>query len=255
MRFTDFVGMEIESLEARKANYLRILEQSDDRNLYYRRKKGAIRYYWKWKGDTVEHYVSLARDGELIKQLQAKRNAEKRLKMVEQQIFCLKKLLKEYREDTNFNCVYGYNGVDVDECIIKKYEESKNPINKDHLRYDTGLGFSTRSKAELVIARILHNIGADFSYEEPLVIKNWQGMYKTVYPDFTIRLPSGKVVYIEYAGMFSNEGYRTHFFDEITEYFINGIMLGKNLYVIMEGKDGELDYNKLEKLFKFILTL
>ena len=83
----------------------------------------------------------------------------------------------------------------------KAFPLSQNPYKKAELIHDTGLGFFTRSKSEAIIARRLFAHGLYFEYEAPLRIMGLFGWWKNIYPDFTIYLDDGKVIYLEHVGL------------------------------------------------------
>lgn len=63
--------------------------------------------------------------------------------------------------------------------------------------YSTTKGDLVRSKSEVIIANLLEQAGIDYKYEIKLEYKNG----KWIEPDFTVTLPSGKVIYWEHLGM------------------------------------------------------
>ena len=118
------------------------------------------------------------------------------------------------------------------------------------MQHDTGLGFFTRSKSEAIIALRLHAWGIRFGYEEPLRIKGADGRWKTIYPDFTIYLADGRVVYLEHLGMFSMTAYREGAVERLGDYHAAGILTGRDLFLTMDGPDGELDTASIDRLIE-----
>jgi len=100
-----------------------------------------------------------------------------------------------------------------------------------------------RSKSEMGIAEILLYYEQHFQYEKALTLTKlhvnndgtaWSENV-TVYPDFTIFLPGGFVVYWEHCGMFDQDPYRSNNHYKFDLYYENNIFPPKNLIITMDG--------------------
>jgi len=81
----------------------------------------------------------------------------------------------------------------------------------ENTEYVTEKGERVRSRAEYIIASILHQLRIPYRYECALSING-----TTVYPDFTIRHPeNGETFYLEYFGMMNDPDYAAKAFNRI----------------------------------------
>lgn len=81
-------------------------------------------------------------------------------------------------------------------------------------KYVTKNNEQVRSKAELIIANLLYDLGIAYRYEYIYRRGGW-----TTYPDFTILHPrTGERFYLEYFGMMNQESYRNRAFEKIAHY-------------------------------------
>ena len=76
---------------------------------------------------------------------------------------------------------------------------------EDGLIHRTARGELVRSKSEVIIANLLHALGAAYAYEQPFI-----GLDGSVrYPDFTIdNSETGKRVFLEHLGMMTEPAYK-----------------------------------------------
>ena len=86
-------------------------------------------------------------------------------------------------------------------------KQSEKPSRREELKHTTSFGLLTRSKNEALIAELLHAAGIEFYYEKRLQIVDEQGKIQVIYPDFTIILADGSVIYWEHKGMMADPGY------------------------------------------------
>lgn len=122
--------------------------------------------------------------------------------------------------------------------------QSQNPYDRKKLTVRTKFDLWVRSKNEMHIAEALFDVGARFLYEARLELvkesvgANGKTVYNTevLYPDFTIFLPDGEVIYWEHLGMWELESYREDNVKRLTLYFENGIYPPKNLILTVDGK-------------------
>lgn len=119
-------------------------------------------------------------------------------------------------------------------------------------KYATERGEKVRSKSEKIIADLMYHMRIPYRYEYPVYTKG----YGTVYPDFTILIPkSRKEVYLEFFGMMDDIEYCEKNLQKIQELARNGIMLGKNLYIVFESLNTPMDTKLVKKMLEEILEL
>lgn len=133
---------------------------------------------------------------------------------------------------------------------------SENPYRREDLIHKTSYGLQVRSKGEIMIAEILYAAGFEFYYEKALKLMDENGNVKVVYPDFTILLGQGKIVYWEHKGMMGNADYFLHDQEKMLLYYQNDIYEPKNLIVTKDGADGSFDFEAIQRLvYGFLLPL
>ena len=137
-------------------------------------------------------------------------------------------------------------GTSEDSQIVR---QSENPNHTEELNYLTQCGLLVRSKSETFIADPLHALEFSFGYEQKLILKetavdrfgNASEREIPIYPDFTIYLPGGEEIYWEHMGLCDKYEYRDQGYRKIDLYYENGIYLGKNLIITVEGKGKTFD--------------
>ena len=160
----------------------------------------------------------------------------------------LKRLLKEWQPLAE---LYPEPGDEVGALREKKaFPLSQNPYKKEELIHDTGLGFFTRSKSEAIVAQRLFAYGLWFEYEAPLRIRGLFGKWKTIYPDFTIYLEDGRIIYLEHVGKLQEEKYQMRFLRKILEYHKNDYLISRDVFITMDGPDGSIDIAAIDALIR-----
>lgn len=152
----------------------------------------------------------------------------------------IKSLPKSYRET-----IEGLK----DDAALNEVVQSENPKHPEQLRVVCSTGLLVRSKNEMAIAEMLHLYDFQFFYEKALelsklhVNENGTAYIEkvTVYPDFTILLSDGSVIYWEHFGMMDKDSYRSEFQSKILLYYDNGIYPPKNLIITMDGPGKPFD--------------
>ena len=84
----------------------------------------------------------------------------------------------------------------------------------------------------MLIAEALYAVGLVFWYERRLeIVVCDDGKYYTeiIFPDFTIMLPDGTLIYWEHFGMMENPKYQEDNYRRLQKYLSNGIYPPKNL--------------------------
>lgn len=111
----------------------------------------------------------------------------------------------------------------------------------------TDKGERVRSKSEVIIANALAKHGIPYRYEYPVKLKN----YGVVYPDFCcLNVRRRKEVYWEHAGIMDDPEYAAHFVAKFNDYAQNGIVMGKNLIITMEGAGSPLNSKIIEQIIR-----
>ncbi len=124
-------------------------------------------------------------------------------------------------------------------------KQSENPKERDKLTITCSNGLKVRSKNEMAICEMLIFYKIVFRYEMALELSKitvrddgTAFMEKqTIYPDFTIFLPDGTVIYWEHFGMLDKDSYREDFKSRTLLYYDNGIYPPENLIVTMDGPE------------------
>ena len=141
--------------------------------------------------------------------------------------------IPEYQKLLNFRFIP--LNQELNDWMNSPYEKSNK--YSEQLIYDTGFGYSVRSKSELLIDYALHTNKIPFRYENPIELDNI-----IIYPDFTIRHPTtGEFFYWEHFGMMDDPAYIKNVFAKLNLYVINGIVPNINLITTYETKDNPLD--------------
>ena len=102
----------------------------------------------------------------------------------------------------------------------------------EHLIHRTDKGHLVRSKSELVIANILHQLEIDYEYERVC-----DGMIEPgrLRPDFSFVMPDGDLIVWEHLGMMDRPDYRRGWEWKRQWYERNGFVEGKTLFTSAEG--------------------
>ena len=154
-----------------------------------------------------------------------------------------------------YRCAVDYlKGLNESSDVI----QSENPFHREDLIYKVSNGLYVRSKNELAICEMLISLGVRFRYEMRLELKKFivdpdGSVYTEIvekYPDFTIFLTDGTVIYWEHCGLMEKQTYRNDFFDRISLYYDNGIYPPKNLIVTMDGNGKPFDSMAIRKIIE-----
>ncbi len=138
-------------------------------------------------------------------------------------------------------------------CI--QSESTKNP---EGLNVICSNGLKVRSKNEMTICEMLLLYGIEFRYEAALELSKITVrddgtavmVKKIVYPDFTIFLPDGTVIYWEHFGMLDKEDYRNSFAEKMLLYYDNDIYPPKNLIITMDGPGKGFDNQAIKRIIE-----
>ncbi len=126
----------------------------------------------------------------------------------------------------------------------KAFPQSENTKDRAGLKFRTSFGLFVRSKNEMLIAEALYAAGLEFWYEKrlELAVRSGSGYnIEAVYPDFTIRLPDGSIVYWEHFGMMDKKDYQEENYRRLQKYLANGIYPPHNMIMTFDGENMPFD--------------
>jgi len=140
---------------------------------------------------------------------------------------------------------------------------SENPYKREELKYPVSNGIKVRSKSEALICEYLLAANLNFRYEKALdlvyTFTDEAGFEHTaaerIYPDFTIYLPDGTIIYWEHEGRMDDEGYRKRNLHKIMLYYRNGIYMPTNFIITMEGKDKVFDTDAVLRIINGFIKM
>ncbi len=196
---------------------------------------------------------------ELVKKLAQKAYDKKISRLVENRIKQLQKLSDEYRDDEILK-IYESLGdarkelvVPVEptwEQIVDNWKEipyEGKPFSVDVPEIYSKRGERVRSKSEKIIADTFFDMGIEYKYECPILLKG----YGTVYPDFTIMSrKTGKEIYWEHEGRMDDPKYAESAVRKIDSYMKNGIIPGDNLILTYETSTFVLNDYSIEMMIE-----
>lgn len=119
------------------------------------------------------------------------------------------------------------------------------------LIHRTERGDMVRSKSEVIIANILHNLGLDYRYEYPLEGTLRPGIKS---PDFSFMRSSQKPIIWEHLGMLSNKAYAARWRKKMEWYVANGYTQDVDLFISEDDAVGALDSRRISIIAKIVLA-
>ena len=193
-------------------------------------------------GKVVPHYLKpdLISDRELIKLLMEKRNITYGLPILNNNLNILTNIPEELKIYDPLSTRYGHllskeYYLDDEVCVRDWFKEKenypRNPFRPEQLKYETKSGLLVRSKSEMMIADVLHDLNIPFKAEAPLTING-----KTFYPDFELLHEQfRKLIWWEHLGLLDAiPGYSMSAISKIDLYAGRGITLRDNLILTWE---------------------
>ena len=267
MRFIDVVKNEL-NFQKHLFNQLNKLSQIKDNGELSCaiRRAGHKNYYIKEKGCDQRKYVHKRNPIEMrrVYRLQAKGLGKFAAARIAKNIRLLVNLIKEFEEydlkrilddlPPELKTEKMQEGLWTHMDIKRTVKQSEKPGRRDELKHTTSFGLWTRSKNEALIAELLHAAGIEFYYEKRLELYDENGNIKVVYPDFTIILADGSIIYWEHKGMMADPGYEEMDRKRMRLYFLNGIYQPLNLIVTMDGPNGEFCGTEISSLISNLLV-
>lgn len=238
-----------------------ILKYAPEGRLFIRPRRKSRSYYRirKIKTDTGWKDVAenINKNPNMVMALTEKKIAEEQLRICRTNLKALEKLIKQ---------VHPYELDDIIEKLPAKYFEAwkmyleKLRQEQEHVEYIKAQSFAdshihvtingllVRSKSEMIIANLLYSMGIPFNYEERFPVPYDDGKY--IYPDFTIHLPDGSVIYWEHLGMLNMKSYCERNATKLHHYQMNEVYIGKNLILTQDDKHGNCDSAFIAELIK-----
>ena len=240
----------------------KVLEAAPEGNLYFQMtgKNTSPVPYLERQVNGKRTRTSLRKaDPKVIKAMLFKKYAKHLVRTVENNLAALKHAeryrpltenLKAYGGETFHACREYFFGKEAENEMFERLAERQNNYKPEHLNIKMELG-SFRSREEYIVAFVLNELGLRFKYEAPLQL----GAYCR-YPDFTVLHPhTGKLVYLEVAGLLSDPEYRKALLRRIEEYAGEGLLLGRDLFILAPAENGGIDQAALASLLKGICGL
>lgn len=224
---------------------------------------GIPRYYHMTsKGDTKGKYI-LKEDYDLAKQLAQKDYEKKVYQRAKTELEDIEQFLNKHKNE-NPESVYEelkrYRKELVTPIIIpnemyaRQWEEEEfvtNPYYQEEKVYPTKKNELVRSKSEVMIADMYHELGIPYRYEAKLQLNNG----KIKYPDFTLlNIRTKEIIYHEHLGLMDDENYRKTNLIKLDEYRRNGIYFGKNLIITYEAEGCYLNIREIRNMCQELLN-
>ena len=216
--------------------------------LRYRLMEGVVRYFTTDPNTNKEIYIK-KKDMNKVYQLKYRRVLEEAIASIENNLALQRDFLEKYKTYDPAACQsrLGKAYQDAPEVLHQmggrrqKRESYQNNYRREDLIHTTSFGMMFRSKSEAMIAEMLHKAGIPFFYESKLVLHDEWGEPHYYYPDFTIVLPDGRVIYWEHFGRMDSSEYRDKNYKKLAVYHFNDIYPPSNLIITMESRKGGMD--------------
>lgn len=252
MRLLQLIKEDIKTQQHLLDIYRKTLFRLPTGTLRYRVMNGHVRYF---RYNPVTKKVTYLRDSDrdLVYSLKQRRLLEEAIHTMEKNLKVEENLLKSYQPYDPVSCQARLGKVyqDAPELFHEKNgkhtkkESHQNPYRQEDLIHKTSFGMVCRSKSEAMIADLLYKAGIPFRYEARLVLYDEWGEKHVYYPDFTIELPDGSVMYWEHFGRMDLPDYRQKNFKRLANYHYNGIYPPNNLIITMESHKGGIDVSAI----------
>ena len=252
--FVTQMKLEKKRLEWQISNAKKKLDSAPDGSLTIRKRKRGMSFYRNTTthrgSEKIRKQANITRNAGLIRQLTEKAIQKKVLLRGQCNLFYLNKLLDHY-QPTELNLVKSELGdtyQEAFELLQMEYLErqrnvdySKAPFDPRFHVHETDCGELVRSKSEQIILNALtphHEFITH--YEEDFLYEVYVDGLGKVYPDFTIILPNGKRIIWEHFGRLDDPNYCRKNALKLCLYQRNGYVLGDNLIITMDDKNGNI---------------
>lgn len=257
MRLLQMLKEDIKTQQHLLEIYRKALSTLPKGKLRYRMMNGRVRYF-RYNPETGKVTYLKDADKELVHKLKYRRVTEEAIRTIESNLNVEEKLLETYQPYDPVSCQMRLGKVyqDAPELFYekkgkhRKRENYQNSYRKEDLIHKTSFGMLCRSKSEAMIADLLYKAGIPFYYEARLILYDEWGEKQVYYPDFTIELPDGSVIYWEHFGRMDLPDYRQKNFKRIANYHYNDIYPPNNLIITMESRKGGIDANAILRIIE-----
>lgn len=249
-------------LEKLELEINKTLVQSPEGKLRVSKCNGVPTYYQITNSkDTCGTYLS-KKEPKAIRQLAQKDYLQKLQKEAKEELADIEMFLSKHGEkqlEEIYESLNEYRKklvipwVITDEMYIEQWKKEPYETSLYHQEekvYLTKNDELVRSKSEMLLADMYHELGIPYRYEAQLVLKNG----KKKYPDFTLLNPkTQEVVYHEHLGLIDKEEYRQSNMEKLDEYRRNEIYQGKNLIVTYEGEGSYFNIREIREMVSAII--
>ena len=234
------------------------------KRLFMSRSKGGHNYFYYREPSAKKPVYIKSGDSKLIRRISYGRYLEEYEKILERNIALIDRALpalKNYDHESvleSLPVTYRRAIEIISEKEPAPVIQSQNPKHPEQLVYKASNGLMLRSKNEMLICEMLLLFRVKFRYEMALelreTVREKDGSVTvrnvTVYPDFTIFLPDGSVIYWEHFGLNDRDDYRGNFADKINLYYDNAVYPPKNLIITMDGDGKPFDNLRIRKIIE-----
>lgn len=235
--------------------YRKAMKTLPEGKLHYRLMDGVPRYF-KLDPKTKREIYIKKKDMDYVYELKYRRVLEEAIQTMEHNLTIQEKFLNKYKPYDPLSCQnrVGKAYQDAPELLHQhqgkhqKRESYQNNFYREELIHKTSFGMLFRSKSEALIAELLYKAGIPFYYEARLVLYDEWGEKHFYYPDFTIELPDGRIIYWEHFGRMDSSDYRDKNYQKLSVYHYNNIFPPNNLIITMESRKGGIDVNAIQHI-------
>lgn len=130
-----------------------------------------------------------------------------------------------------------------------QHDYGASPVKPDQLIHTTARGEKVRSKSEVIIANMLHQLDVDYKYEYPV-----EGKVGIKRPDFMVFDKAGKMLLWEHLGMLSVPAYKESWDRKLEWYKDNGFIESENLFITTDAPDGSFDTTEVQLVAEQLLA-
>ena len=178
---------------------------------------------------------------------------------------CLERFIRDY-EDYSVSSVYArmpgaFAELPKESFVDDRFKELWDWAHEDYKRNPKPFsrsvniacdGTRVRSKGECVLYNECTAACLPFRYDGLLELWDERGRLCEFYPDIQIQCYNTKLIIIEHLGMLDDPDYAATVAKKLRVYLHNGFILGKNLFLTSDDKDGGLDSEVTERLIETI---
>lgn len=252
--FVTQMKLEKERLEWQVANAAKKLDAAPEGSLTVRKRKRGTSYYRNIEtrkgSERIRKQMNITGNPGLIQQLTEKILQKMILLRGQRNLHYLNKLLENY-QPTEIHLVKSELGNQYQEAYemltgtyleqLRRLDYPKASFDPRFHVHETDCGELVRSKSEQIILNALtpHNEFVTH-YEEEFLYEVYVEGLGRVYPDFTIILPNGKRIIWEHFGRLDDPVYCKRNALKLCLYQRNGYVLGDNLIITMDDKNGNI---------------